>query len=71
MFDEYASQLSPHSIFGDVRTNAIFPEMISQLGNNFGRSLPQSSLDNAQMQSFYGFFFKPACGHRNHALGRA
>ncbi|MCB0518238.1 MAG: hypothetical protein H6577_14770 [Lewinellaceae bacterium] len=61
MFDEYAAQLSPHSIFGDSRINGIFPEMISQLGNNFGKSLPQSSQDNAQMQSFYGFFQVPLC----------
>lgn len=61
MFDEYAAQLSPYSIFGDSRTNGIFPEMISQLGNRFGRTLPQSTQDNAQMQSFYGFFQAPLC----------
>ena len=61
MYNEYASQLSPYSIFGDSRINGIFPEMITQLGDHFGKTLPQSTQDNAQMQSFYGFFQVPLC----------
>jgi hypothetical protein len=56
MFDDYADQLRPFSIFGDARMESVFPEMISQLGNHFGKPIPQSSRDNPQMQSFYRFF---------------
>jgi Transposase DDE domain len=59
MFDEYAAQLQPYSFFGDVRTNEVFPEMISQLGNHFGKSIPESTQHNPQMQSFYRFFSSP------------
>ena len=59
MFNEYAAELRPHSIFGNTLTNDVFPEMIAQLGNHFGKSIPQSAEDNAQMQSFYRFFFQP------------
>jgi len=60
MFSSYAAKLSPHSIFGHKNTNALFPEIIEQLGNNFGKSIPQSATDNAQMQSIYNFFFQPS-----------
>jgi hypothetical protein len=40
MFDEYADQLRSFNIFGDARVEPVFPEMISQLGNNFGKPIP-------------------------------
>ena len=58
MFSSYATELTPHSIFGHKGTNALFPEIISQLGENFGKPIPQSAQDNAQMQSIYNFFFQ-------------
>lgn len=58
MFSTYAAELAPHSIFGHVDANALFPEIIHQLGDNFGKSIPQSAQDNAQMQSIYNFFFQ-------------
>lgn len=61
MFAEYAASLRPHSLFGDKRTNARFPEIIEQLGNNFDLSIPQSANDNPQMQGIYNFFFQPSC----------
>lgn len=57
MFSSYASELAPYSVFGHKGTNALFPEIISQLGDNFGKPIPQSAQDNAQMQSIYHFFF--------------
>ena len=57
MFTTYAAELSPHSIFGHKNTNEAFPEIIEQLGDNFGKSIPQSATDNAQMQTIYNFFF--------------
>ena len=58
MFSTYAAELAPHSIFGHVDTNALFPKVINQLGDHFGKSIPQSAQDNAQMQSIYHFFFQ-------------
>lgn len=56
MFTSYSLELSPYSQFGDVRLNRRFVQMIDQLGSHFGKSLPQSAQDNAQMQGFYRFF---------------
>lgn len=61
MFSNYARALGPFSIFGDSRINALFPKMVEQIGSHFGCSIPQSANDNAQMQSFYRFFFKSLC----------
>lgn len=58
MFTTYANEMASYSFFGHKNTNAIFPQAIEQLGNNFGQSIPQSSSNNAQMQSFYNFFFQ-------------
>lgn len=60
MFSSYAAELSPYSIFGHKSTNELFPEIIQQLGDNFGKTIPQSAIDNAQMQTIYNFFFQPA-----------
>lgn len=53
MFADYALALRPYSLFGDKRVNAQFPQILQQLGDNFGHTIPQSSKDNAQMQSIY------------------
>lgn len=58
MFSTYAAELAPHSIFGHSSANSLFPTIIQQLGDNFGKSIPQSAQDNAQMQSIYNFFFQ-------------
>lgn len=58
MFSTYAADLAPYSIFGHSSNNALFPQIIHQLGDNFGKSIPQSAQDNAQMQSIYNFFFQ-------------
>jgi len=58
MFSSYAAELAPHSIFGHVGASTLFPEIVNQLGDNFGKSIPQSAQDNAQMQSIYNFFFQ-------------
>jgi hypothetical protein len=58
MFSTYAAELAPHSIFGHSSATTLFPKIIQQLGDNFGKSIPQSAQDNAQMQSIYNFFFQ-------------
>lgn len=68
MFAEYAAELSPYSLFGDKRINAQFPAIIHQLGENFEDSIPQSSRDNAQLQSIYNFFFQPLGQARIYAI---
>ena len=62
MFDEYACQLMPYSLFGDVRIERRFIEMIRQVGNCFGKSLTQSARDETQLQAFYHFFCQPTYG---------
>lgn len=58
MFSTYANEIAPCSIFGNVAATDLFPEIIHQLGDNFGKPIPQSAKDNAQMQSIYNFFFQ-------------
>lgn len=54
-----ALSIAPFSWFADLRLSRVFFQMLDRFSKHFGENLPQCAVDNAQLQSFYGFLNSP------------
>ena len=56
MFESYSSALAPHLFFCDVRLKSRYAKMVTGLGLNFGKSIPQSFPKFKEVKASYDFF---------------
>lgn len=55
MIENYVSALSPHALFGHVKTSGRFVQTMLSLGSKFGQSIPRSCASAAETEGVYHF----------------
>jgi hypothetical protein len=63
MFEKFSAAITPHLIFGDIRLKERFSSMLIGLGQNFGKSIPQSFPEFKDIKAVYDFFSNKRMQH--------